>query len=129
MKYIVTINGKNYEVEVEKGAASIVRTTEAVGTKYNEEVVATAHDNKEVQKQQKVQVNSAFEPIEAPMPGIILDVKVAKGSTVKRGQVLFILEAMKMKNMIRSPREGTVASVEVTSGQKVGFGAVIIRFA
>jgi len=54
---------------------------------------------------------------------------VRAGDSVNAGDVVFALEAMKMKNLIRSPRAGTVASVEVSEGQRVPFGAVIIRFA
>jgi biotin carboxyl carrier protein len=63
------------------------------------------------------------------MPGVILDIAVRAGDSVNAGDVVFALEAMKMKNLIRSPRTGTVASVEVSEGQRVPFGAVIIRFA
>jgi biotin carboxyl carrier protein len=60
---------------------------------------------------------------------VILDIAVKVGSKVAVGDVVCALEAMKMKNLIRSPREGTVASIEVSEGQRVPFGAVIIRFA
>jgi glutaconyl-CoA/methylmalonyl-CoA decarboxylase subunit gamma len=64
----------------------------------------------------------------APMPGVILDVGVKVGDTVDRGQVVAVLEAMKMQNSIRSPRAGTIAEVCVTVGQAVGHGDTIIRF-
>ena len=63
------------------------------------------------------------------MPGVILDIAVKAGDKVTAGMPICALEAMKMKNILRSPREGTVASVEVAEGQRVPFGAVIIRFA
>jgi biotin carboxyl carrier protein len=64
----------------------------------------------------------------APMPGVILDVGVKPGDIVDRGQVVAVLEAMKMQNSIKSPRAGTVAEVCVTVGQAVGHGDTIIRF-
>jgi biotin carboxyl carrier protein len=67
--------------------------------------------------------------ISAPMPGVIQDIAVKVGDVVNAGDVVFALEAMKMKNLVRSPRAGTVASIEVSEGQRVPFGAVIIRFA
>jgi biotin carboxyl carrier protein len=63
------------------------------------------------------------------MPGVIMDITVKPGDKVAAGDIVCALEAMKMKNMIRSQREGTVASVEVSEGQRVPFGAVILRFA
>jgi biotin carboxyl carrier protein len=65
----------------------------------------------------------------APMPGMIRKVVVKVGDKVTRGQELCTLEAMKMKNIIRSPRDGVIASVEVLPDQKVVNGAVIVRYA
>jgi biotin carboxyl carrier protein len=66
--------------------------------------------------------------INAPMPGVILEVSVAAGDHVERGQAVAVLEAMKMKNSIKSPRAGTVAEVCVAVGQAVGHGDPIVRF-
>jgi biotin carboxyl carrier protein len=67
--------------------------------------------------------------LNAPMPGVILEVNVAPGDTIERGQPVAVLEAMKMKNIIRSPRAGTIAEVCVTVGQAVGHGDTVVRFA
>lgn len=64
----------------------------------------------------------------APMPGTILSVEVASGAGVQRGQVLVVLEAMKMKNPIRSPVDGVVAAVLIQVGQVVAYGDVLLRF-
>ena len=64
----------------------------------------------------------------APMPGVILDIGVKPGDTLARGQVVAVLEAMKMQNSIKASRAGTVAEVCVTVGQAVGHGDPIIRF-
>jgi glutaconyl-CoA/methylmalonyl-CoA decarboxylase subunit gamma len=66
--------------------------------------------------------------LNAPMPGVILELSVAPGDTVERGQPIAVLEAMKMKNSIRSPRAGTIAEVCVAVGQAVGHGEAIVRF-
>jgi biotin carboxyl carrier protein len=64
----------------------------------------------------------------APMPGTILSINVAPGERVARGQVLLILEAMKMKNSIKSPHDGVIAEVNVQPGQTVGYGALLLRY-
>lgn len=66
--------------------------------------------------------------LNAPMPGVILEVSVSAGDTVERGQQVAVLEAMKMNNAIRSPRAGVIAEVCVESGQAVGHGDAIVRF-
>lgn len=66
--------------------------------------------------------------ITAPMPGVIQSIQVKVGDEVKRGQTVVILEAMKMKNPIRSPRDGTIAEIPVRPGQSVGYGDVLLRF-
>jgi glutaconyl-CoA decarboxylase len=66
--------------------------------------------------------------LSAPMPGVILEVSVAAGDVVTRGQPIAILEAMKMQNNLRSPRAGTIAEVCVGVGQAVGHGDAIVRY-
>lgn len=66
--------------------------------------------------------------LNAPMPGVILEVSVAEGDTVERGQPVATLEAMKMNNVIRSPRAGTIVEVCVAAGQAVGHGDPIVRY-
>ena len=108
-KYVVTLNGKNYEVEVEKNTAKITNTTAAAAPAAPAPKAATG----------------AGAAINAPMPGTILDVKVSVGDQVKKGQVLMILEAMKMENEIMAPADGTVTSVGVTKGTAVESGTAL----
>lgn len=125
MKYIVSINGKNYEVEVERGKASIVGTTESTVQAAQSSVISTsAQANAAPAPQAVVQSNVAGEAVKAPMPGTILSIKVKQGTTVKKGDVLFILEAMKMENEIVAPKDGIV-SIAVASGASVATGDVL----
>jgi len=66
--------------------------------------------------------------LNAPMPGVILEVNVKAGDTVTRGQQVAILDAMKMHNVIGAPRAGTIAEVFVSAGQSVNHGDVIVSF-
>ncbi len=66
--------------------------------------------------------------VKAPMPGLVLDVVVEKGSEVKKGDNLLVLEAMKMENNIKSPSDGTVKSVTVTKGKAVDKNEVLVLF-
>ena len=70
------------------------------------------------------QVNS----IKSPMPGLIIDIQVAVGQTVKEDDYLLVLEAMKMENIITSPREGIIKSIAVTKGEAVDKGKLLIEF-
>ena len=72
------------------------------------------------------EVAAGAETINSPMPGTILAVNVQPGAAVKRGQVLLILEAMKMENEIMCPRDGVVASVMVTKGSAVNSGDPLV---
>ena len=118
MKYVVTLNGKKYEVEVEKGQANTVYVGEAVQEVAPAPVVETAAAPV-VATPSAPQATGAGDPIKAPMPGTILEVKVSPNQAVKKGEVLFILEAMKMENEIVAPRDGTITSVVVTKGASV----------
>ena len=112
MKYKVTLNGKTYEVEVEAGQAMLVDEYEA----YAPAPAAAA-------------VTAAGEVVAAPMPGNILKVNVSQGQAVKAGDVLVVLEAMKMENEIMAPRDGSVAQVVVSKGAVVDTGAALVVLA
>jgi biotin carboxyl carrier protein len=73
-------------------------------------------------------VSAAADEVIAPMPGTILEIVVKAGDRVESGQTLCYLEAMKMKNAIRSPRAGTIASVDAQEGQTVAYGTLLFRF-
>ena len=104
-KYRVNVNGTVYEVELE----------EITGAAPAASVAAPA----------AAPAPAGGEKITAPMPGNILAVNVSNGSAVKKGDVLMILEAMKMENEIMAPCDGTVTSVSVTKGAAVESGALL----
>lgn len=125
MKYIVTINEKNYEVEVEAGKASVVKTTQAAVTFAPSAVQEASSAKPTAAPQPSDQAAVNGEPIKAPMPGVILALKVGPGIPVKRGDVLFILEAMKMENEITASRDGVVTQIAVAKGASVSTGDIL----
>lgn len=128
MKYIVTINGKNYEVEVEKGQATIVKTTESAEKAYVSQPAAVSSQPAAPAQAASAanQVSSGEgEPVKSPMPGMILDVRVSAGAAVKKGDILFILEAMKMENEITAPENGVITAVSIAKGTSVSTGDVL----
>ena len=108
MKYKVTLNGRTYEVEVEAGKAMLLDEYEAI--------VPTAAPA----------APAAGEAVTAPMPGNILKVNVTAGQAVKEGDVLVVLEAMKMENEILAPKACTVKQVLVSKGATVDTGATLV---
>lgn len=126
MIYIVTVNDKEYEVEVEKGKAAILKTSSVrvKGTEVNiPEAAPAAPAAKAVQT---AELPGRGQTVRAPMPGTILDIKAEKGSTVKKGAVIAVLEAMKMENEILAPCDGIVEQVFVSRGSAVETKAPII---
>lgn len=125
MKYIVTLNGKQYEVEVDKGQATAMPTGDAPVIAAAPAPAPVAAAPAPAPAAAPAAAPAGAETISSPMPGTILQVKCAAGQAVKRGDVLFILEAMKMENEIFAPHDGTVSSVAVAQGAVVDTGAVL----
>lgn len=126
MKYKVTLNGTTYEVEVEKGEAILVDEYVAAAPAPVAAPAAAAPAAPAPAAAAASAATAAGEQITAPMPGTILSVKVNQGDAVKAGQILVILEAMKMENEIVAPRDGTVAQVVVAQGASVDTGAPLV---
>lgn len=123
MKYVVTINNKKYEVEVDKGQAAIVGTKEVAVPVVLPHVLPTVVPT--VQAAPAGVHAGGGEVIKAPIPGTVLDIKVSAGSKVKKGDVLFILEAMKMENEIMAPMDGTVVQIQAAKGSTVNTGDIL----
>ena len=120
-KYNIVVNGNTYEVEVEEvggvvSAAPVAKAAPApkaapVATPVATPVAAPA---------------AGEQAVTAPMPGTVLDVKVNVGDTVSNGDVLLILEAMKMENEIMAPADGKIVSINAANGASVNSGDVLI---
>ena len=119
-KYNVNVNGTAYEVTVEEVKGGVAPAPVAAPAQAPAPAPAPAP---------AAAPAGAGEQITAPMPGTILDVKVSAGQAVKSGDVLMILEAMKMENEIMAPHDGTITAVSVAKGSSVESGALLCTIA
>lgn len=118
--YTITVNGTPYNVTVEEGTSSAPAPVAAAPAP------AAAAAPAPQPKAAPAPQSAGGISVDAPMPGNILDVKTSVGASVKAGDVLVILEAMKMENEIVAPQDGTVASVNVNKGDTVDAGQTIV---
>ena len=125
MKYLVSLNGKDYEVEVDKEEAVLLSVTD---TPTPAPAVATlpASMPLPVAAPSPAPVAVTGDPVTAPLPGSVLSVKAAVGAAVKKGDVLVVIEAMKMENDVLAPRDGTVGAVFCKSGDTVQTDALLM---
>lgn len=119
MKYIVTLNGKNYEVEVEETEAVITNVSEAAP------VAAPVAPAAPVAAAPVAAPTAGGTNVTAPMPGAILAVNKNVGDSVNAGDVIFVLEAMKMENDIVAPCAGTIKQILVQKSSTVETDAVL----
>ena len=122
MKYIVTVNDNNYEVDVDRGQASVIKTCNAPQAAPE---AAEALKAASAAAQQPQSAAAQGEKLTAPMPGIVLQVKKSVGDAVKKGDVIIVLEAMKMESEITSPFEGDVVQLSASTGMHVNAGDVL----
>ena len=127
MKYKVTLNGRTYEVEVEAGKAMLLDEYEAIAPAPAAAPAAPVAPAAAAAPAPAAPVaTAAGEAVKAPMPGVVLKVQVTQGQAVKEGEVLCILEAMKMENEIMASKGGTVTQVLVAKGSIVDTGAPLV---
>jgi biotin carboxyl carrier protein len=145
----ILVNGKNFEWDIHTVSdgyfhilyndksyrAEIVKTemeTKTITVKINGRNYTVGLKDKFDLLLEKMGMNQALagkvKSIKAPMPGLIIDLKIKAGDVVKQGEPLLILEAMKMENIIKSPGEGTIKNVKVKKGDSVEKGQVLIEF-
>lgn len=119
-QFKITVNGKSYDVAVEEtGSTASAPVAQAAAP-------AAASAPAPAAAPAPATAPAGSEKINSPMPGNILDIKVSAGDTVKTGDTLVVLEAMKMENEIKAPCDGTVAGVHVNKGDTVDSGALLI---
>ncbi len=136
-KYKITVDGKAYEVEVEDVGSST--SAQSVSAPISTPVAAAQAAPVEVKPSAQAPVAAAApkapaaepkgEVLRAPMPGTILSVTASVGKTVKRGDILLVLEAMKMENEIVAHVDGTIAAIYVQKGSSVNAGETLVAFA
>ena len=134
MKYKVTLNNRTYEVEVEAGEAMLVDEYEAfapapAAAPAAAAPVAAAPVAAAPAPAAPAASLAAGEVVKSPMPGNILKINVTLGQKVKEGDVLIVLEAMKMENEIVAPKAGSVAQIAVSKGQVVETGSPLVVIA
>ena len=129
MKYKVTLNNRVYEVEVEEGEAMLVDEYALAAPAAPVSVAPVAAPAAAAAPATPAGSLAAGEVVKSPMPGNVLKINVAQGQQVKEGDVLLILEAMKMENEVVSPKAGTVAQVVVAKGAVVEPGSALVVIA
>ena len=145
MKYKVTLNKRVYEVEVEEGSAMLIDEYELAAPAAPAAPVAAARHTADMLHAPRPAAPAApvaaapvaaaapglaaGEVVKSPMPGNILKINAVQGQAVKEGDVLVVLEAMKMENDVVAPRDGTVAQVVVAKGAVVETGSPLVVLA
>ena len=125
----ITVNGKTYDVMVEETGAVASAPVAAPVAAPTAAPAAAPAPSPAASPAPAAPVAAGSETITSPMPGTILGVKVNAGDAVKAGQVLLVLEAMKMENEIKAPHDATVAAVLVKQGDSVDSGADLVSLA
>jgi len=131
-KFMINVNGNEYEVDVEEVTAGGSRPARAQAAPQPKAAAkpaakpASKPAAKPAEAKKEVVVSAGAEIVESPMPGSIFKIEVAEGDTVQSGDVLLILEAMKMENEILAPKDGVVASINTTLGAAVNTGDKLV---
>ncbi|UJP66818.1 acetyl-CoA carboxylase biotin carboxyl carrier protein subunit [Mongoliitalea daihaiensis] len=124
----ISKEGITYTLEL----VSIDETTKSLKVKLNNKPAEIQIKDKFDRLLEKLGINmnqsSAAKDIKAPMPGLIFDLKVAEGDTVKKGDPVLILEAMKMENILKSPGDGVIKKIKIKKGDSVEKNQILIQF-
>lgn len=129
MKYKITLKGRTYEVEVEAGNAILLDEYEAIApapAPAAQPSAPAAPAAEAVAPAAPTAVTGKGEAVTAPMPGTVVKVLVTQGQTVKEGDLLCVLEAMKMENDITATKAGTVTQIVAPQGSNVASGAPLM---
>lgn len=118
----VKVNGKEYDVEIEETGADVERIAVANMPQTAQSAIASTPKTASAMVHRPVDGK-----ITAPMPGTVLQVTCTNGQMVKKGDVLLVLEAMKMENEIQSPTDGKVQELKVAKGQSVDAGDILVQ--
>ena len=110
----VEVNGNLYDVKIEKSE------------KENSKSIKSVEKSSSGESTSNSEQNSCFSILKSPLPGIILDITCSVGDTVKRGQRILVLEAMKMENAINSDRDGVIKEIKVSKSETVLEGADLV---
>lgn len=133
-RYNVTVNGVQYQVEVEEvngefenvPVVSSIQAPTSAPQVINQAPAPVSVPTEVKEDVKKPVVAAEGDKIECPMPGTILSVNVTEGTTVKEGDVMCVLEAMKMENEIMAPRDGKIVQVGITKGAVVNTGDLLV---
>jgi biotin carboxyl carrier protein len=137
MKYIVNVADKSYEVEIEDiHARPVIARVDGQKFEVNPEDGSKAVSKLEAREfkpsevsQRPTNTRAVPNELTAPLPGTVIEIFVKAGDSIEAGQVILVIEAMKMKNSIRSTRAGEVADVLVCAGQTVAHKQALVKFA
>lgn len=121
----VTVNEASYQVEMENAPAPVQKPAQAPAAA----VASTGSATTTTPAPKAAAPAGAGKPVTSPLPGVIIEVSVKEGQTVKAGQKVAVLEAMKMENEIQAPADGTVTAILVNKGDSVLEGAEIVKIA
>lgn len=128
-QYRITVNGQSYDVMVEEVSAGTTAPTAAQAPRPAAAPAATPASAAASAAAAAVAPSAGALSVKAPMPGTVMAFKVTKGQAVKRGDVLLILEAMKMENEIVAPQDGTVVALRVPVSASVNTGDPLVDLA
>ena len=129
MKYELKLNGRTYEVEVELAEPMMMQEFQSYAPAPAAPAAPVVEAAPSAAPAAAPAVTGTGEKVDSPMPGTILKVNVAAGQAVKEGDLLVVLEAMKMENEIFAPKGGTVSQVLVEKGASVNTGDVLVVIA